>query len=151
MLKGIIYSNKHLCGAPCLDHQDANHQQLDNITWWFPARHGRTPSHHPAIERRDFPWNKPSSELGVAPWLWKPPHLVLWDSCLLWQEGVCWPLPNPNHWPTNDPDTNGIQNSSHKRQYQAWSTPTKSWFDILSMTALSWVQTGFLMFSIHFR
>ena len=30
-----------------------------------------TPSSHPFSW--DFPWNKPSSELGVAPWLWNPP------------------------------------------------------------------------------
>ena len=29
-----------------------------------------------SISRWNFPWNKPSSELGVPPWLWKPHFLV---------------------------------------------------------------------------
>jgi hypothetical protein len=25
----------------------------------------------------DFPWNKPSSELGVSPWLWKASYIPI--------------------------------------------------------------------------
>ena len=39
--------------------------------WRFPI-YGGTPINHPFV-RWDFPWNKPSSYFGVAPWLWKPP------------------------------------------------------------------------------
>ena len=32
----------------------------------------------------DFPWNKPSSELGVPPWLWKPPNHHCFLRLFLW-------------------------------------------------------------------
>ena len=30
---------------------------------------------------RDFPWNKPTSEKGVPPWLWKPPNRQVVKNC----------------------------------------------------------------------
>ena len=40
--------------------------ELGEEIWRFPEI-GGTPSHHPFIDW-DFPWNKPTSELGVPPW-----------------------------------------------------------------------------------
>lgn len=41
--------------------------------WRFPS-YGGTPSYHPLLDRI-FHEIKPSSDLGVPPWLWKPPYV----------------------------------------------------------------------------
>ena len=72
----VVHHNTHTtCGLqhtmPGYPKLTSNNNDISKVpwftTWRFPHM-GVPPSHHPFYV--DFPWNKPSSELGVAPWLW---------------------------------------------------------------------------------
>ena len=64
--------------------------------YWGVHFNGGTPSYHPNVIG-SFPWNQPSSELGVAPWPWKPLNSP-WPFVYPWpvagrrrRRGALWP------------------------------------------------------------
>ena len=84
--EGIIYITlnyqliTHYFKGPTYHSEKKKHLFLDtwrvsktNI-WSFPKIGVQSSS----IYRSDFRWNKPSSELGVPPWLWNPPYESIW-------------------------------------------------------------------------